>query len=107
MTISYRYKSVYRIKNEASKNVIFSLLKEIGPYEYYRQLELLNLVENKPILLREFYLESKLDGIHLCYRYPMLSCSIMTVNGYDNVPLSGWDLEENHESFQNPSSSNQ
>lgn len=91
MAVFHKYKSIYTHTNK-----IKVLIKEIGPHEYYKQLRLKNLEENKPLLMSCFYLESKMDGIHLCYKYPLAPCSIMVLdNRYENLPLEGWKLVRN------------
>ncbi|WP_431130052.1 hypothetical protein [Flagellimonas flava] len=93
MAIFHKYKTIY-----TKTTVIKELMEEIGRHEYYRQLRLKNLEENKPILMKNFFLESKMDGIHLCYRYPLLTCSIMVVDDrYNSLPKEGWEIMRNEE----------
>ena len=93
MAIIHKYKAIY-----TEKDPIYELIEEIGPHEYYRLLRLKNLHENKPLLMKDFFLESKMDGIHLCYKYPMVSCSIMLLdNRYEKIPFEGWKLSRNEE----------
>ena len=48
--------------------------------------------------MKDFYLESKMDGIHLCYKYPLAPCSIMVLDDrYENIPFDGWKIERNQE----------
>lgn len=94
MAIFHKYKPIYQ---SPDNQVIYDLLKEIGHYEYFRQLEQKHLLEQKPILRRDFFLEAKQDGIHLCYRYPQAECSIMLVEGYVTVPMEGWKLLKNED----------
>lgn len=93
MAIFHKYKAVY-----TKTKHIKELMEEIGPHEYYKNLRLKNLDENKPVLMKDFYLESKMDGIHLCYRYPMVGCSIMVVDDrYSALPKEGWEIVRNEE----------
>ena len=74
-------------------SVIKKLLIEIGQYEYDPNLERMGLIEQKPISKDGFYLETNLDGIFLCYRYPSRTTfKIMKVDRYDNVPKDGWEI---------------
>ncbi len=88
MAVLHKYRAIY-----THTDTIKILMKEIGSHEYHRQLRLKKLEENKPMLMKHFYLESKIDGIHLCYQYPLGPCSIMVVDDrYENLPLQGWEL---------------
>lgn len=72
--------------------VIRRLLLEIGQYEYDANLERLGYAEHKPFN-KDFYLETSIDCILLCYRYPSgHRVKIMKVDNYDNLPKDGWQL---------------
>lgn len=86
------YSIRYLRKTAHHKAVIWNLLKEIGAYDFEAALHQRHL--SKPLDMQGYFLELKEDGVHLCYRYPLVACSIMLVNNYDNLPLTGWELEK-------------
>ncbi|MEM6863554.1 MAG: hypothetical protein AAF575_00165 [Bacteroidota bacterium] len=74
-----KYTFRYRCKKDPNKKAVIALLKEIGQYDYDSALDQKHLP--RPLLITDFFLEHKEDGIHICYDYPMAKCSIMKVDG--------------------------
>ncbi|NHF60165.1 hypothetical protein FK220_012475 [Flavobacteriaceae bacterium TP-CH-4] len=78
------------------KKVIRQLLKEIGRERYECALADAGLIEQPPISMDGFYIEydTEVKEFGLFYRYPSRSSYfIMSVLGYWNIPLSGWEYE--------------
>ncbi|MEM9076279.1 MAG: hypothetical protein AAGC43_04530 [Bacteroidota bacterium] len=75
-----------------NKREIKILMKEIGYYRYYQALENMK-IEQKPLTMSGFYLESTEHCIFLCHKYPSrYVLKIMKVDEFQQIPKDGWTL---------------
>ncbi|RKN83357.1 hypothetical protein [Ulvibacterium marinum] len=71
--------------------IIQELLKEIGAHRY--EMALRNMkVQQKPMGMKGWYLESSEHYLRLCHRYPSgYILMLMDVDRCDNIPRKGWE----------------
>ncbi|APU09831.1 hypothetical protein A5M85_05915 [Cellulophaga lytica] len=75
-----------------NNDAIKSILKAIGKVQYEKAL-FIKGIEDKPKKLKNFYLESNLNTLHLCYRYEYpkkLNIKIMKLENNNYIPVKEW-----------------
>lgn len=66
------------------------LLKEIGRYRYEIALEQMK-IQQPPLGMKGFYLETNMECTFLKYRYPIgVTITIMKVDEFEQIPETGW-----------------